>query len=361
MEDNSFWFAQDPLTLIPEEIMRSLFSSKPKIQRIAGLTNRNYLIFEDSEYTDHQSKPADKTHQTKKYVLKLLNPFLKNFIDRDNELLLTGVPLPKVIYRTHGVRIDEFVEGDKVDPPKISTNNYAVECAKILLRIHQMPITKDGFGKKSTSPKLKEFIRNSSEVKQIIEQRLDGNPHKDLFLGAITTLEKDKGFLLALLEGLERYTCICHNDFNLPNLFELKKAEDKARFGGPLLLIDYEYCGVNFIFFELGNLLHELECQYPEEAPYFKLNDEFHPPKYEADPEILRHYYNHSPHIDKSKLAFKEFKRLCEEFKIFSIYWWLWLGIHEAPEGWEGLPHYVKLKLESYQGWKEAIQNPKLK
>ena len=51
-----------------------------------------------------------------------------------------------------------------------------------------------------------------------------------------------------------------HNDFNYPNCLLLDEETRKNFKIGGIMLLDYEYVGKNFIYYDVANFIHSLHC-----------------------------------------------------------------------------------------------------
>ena len=65
-----------------------------------------------------------------------------------------------------------------------------------------------------------------------------------------------------IIEGKDPSSFVfCHNDLNVGNIIENNTA---------LTLIDYEFAGMNFLGYELGNFFNELASEYEPNFQFFE-------------------------------------------------------------------------------------------
>ena len=322
---------QNPLLLIPADLK----DERSTITLLGGgRTNKNFLI--------------ESPGLAPKYVLHVLNPGLGHYLDRP-VFRPQSLPGPRTILATESILLEEFVQNK--GPLTHLTQSSLEHLAKVLVMIHQTPKTIVSDENSSLEPRLIRFLRNIRAVEQDVLIRISELEDKNYYAEVVGELVNDSNSLLKSLSQLPQDIVFCHNDISLSNVLELETDEDRQRFGGPFLLVDYEYAGWNYRFFDIANFLHESECRSYDDAPYFDLIDEFHQGATDDGEPFLKEYYRQSA----ISLPFIEFAAFSRKFKIYSLHFWLLRAIHEAPWGWKGTRRYVEQKVESYRRLRDRM------
>lgn len=321
---------ENPLLLVPTHLK----DESTTASLLGGLTNQNYLV--------------ESTKSESKYVLHVLNPGLRHFLNRP-VVRPEGLPGPTTILTTESVLLEEFVP-NKGPLGQLPENSFE-HLAKILATIHRSTGVTVPEQKSGSEPKIQRFLQNIRAVEQDIMVRIAKLEDKSYYAEVVRELVNDSELLRKSLNQLPQDIVYCHNDFNLSNILELEAETDRQRFGGPFLLVDYEYAGWNYRCFDIANFLHESECRFYDDAPYFDLIDEFHQGNPDGGESFLKEYYRQSG----IGTSYSEFAAVSRKAKIYSLYFWLLLAIHEAPGGWQGTKRYVELKLESYRRLRDAL------
>ena len=306
-----------------------------EVVRLGGLTNTNYMLTVNAE---------PKT----KLVQKFQANDLKYFIDRSEEQAIGGLMGQKLVapkifnVLENKYMLIEFAEGRVLDHKEIidwvsgAQNVERQENLKLLLstitEIHQSKV--DNLNKK---PTIQRFIENYNEIKKdlhnLIEENEKVEDNKKYFLDLQDEMEELVPKLVTFLkhsveeieknEGKSASVVLCHNDLCGENfIFDEKNHNMKV--------IDYEYAGQNYYYYEIANFLCMIESTYLEEEPFFnydKLGQQ------KLDSFLWSFYQKHANNLQTKNrqnnvnLSFDNYKKNVQDFTILSHFFWIHLTI----------------------------------
>lgn len=173
-----------------------------------------------------------------------------------------------------------------------------------------------------------------------------------------------------ILENFAEYEIIAHNDFNFTNIlrFDVNRYPEYADQEGSegLMLIDYEYTGKSYLFYEIANMYHSLNCRMVGNPSIFTLvgrpqNKNIDDLKrVEAvEREFTRKVKNEYPACSKmAKMEDSEFENIVEGFKALPYFYWTALAISTSifDELDFDYVRYSELKLESFLYYYEKFK-----
>ncbi|RKO95888.1 kinase-like protein, partial [Caulochytrium protostelioides] len=83
-------------------------------------------------------------------------------------------------------------------------------------------------------------------------------------------LEAESEFLQAALEGISDCLVFCHNDLQYGNIIQLLVGHDAdgSPQYGDVILVDYEYAGINYAPYDIANHFCEFAADYHSDTPY---------------------------------------------------------------------------------------------
>lgn len=336
--------ADDHIDAVIEQVVERFTGERPvNCRRLGGLTNENYKL-------DLQNG--------RQLLLKVVNKANGLFVDRDLETRLMDsfkqLGLVQEMIAVDGdYRLQEFVEGSELTIEDLRSNDSGCrqQLVDAVVNFHNKASNCHA-AMLNEEPMLLRFLHKLPQIKEKASKALTCSPFKQICEEAMEHLSKELPWLLEILETLDGPKQLCHNDVNLSNCLRLNRAEDLQRFHTHIFLLDLEYAGPNFLYFDLANLLHELDCVSLPAAPFFALHEDT-PQQLDLKLDLLRRFYPHYQHL--SNQSFDDFADHCLKFQIFAYFYWLWLCINDAPGGWEGTPAYIQAKTARYESLKAAL------
>jgi len=124
-------------------------------------------------------------------------------------------------------------------------------------------------------------------------------------------------------EGKQNSIVLSHNDLVDANfIFDEKNQK--------LQVIDFEYSGWNFYYYEIANFLCMIESTYLDEAPFFNYK-KLEPQK--LDKFLWKFYQKRIKNListnilNNVSLSFDKYKKNVHEFRILSHFFWIHLAI----------------------------------
>ena len=324
-----------------------------EVVQLGGLTNINYLL-------TINTKPKTKL------VQKFQANDLKYFVDRPEEQAIGGLISRKLIaprilnVLENKYMLIEFAEGRVLDHKEIidwvsgAQNVERQENLKLLLstisEIHESKV--DNLNKK---PTIMRFIENYNEIKKdlynLIEENEKVEDNKKYFLGLqdemedlvpkLITFLKDSVEEIEKNEGKSASIVLCHNDLCGENfIFDEKNKK--------LQLIDYEYSGQNYYYYEIANFLSMIESTYLDKEPFFTY-DKLAQKK--RDNFLYGFYQTHSNNLkaknlnNNVNLSFDNYKKNVQNFTSLTHFFWIHLAIKTMYLGIEfNFRDYCKIK-----------------
>uniref|UniRef100_A0AC35TX74 Choline/ethanolamine kinase n=1 Tax=Rhabditophanes sp. KR3021 TaxID=114890 RepID=A0AC35TX74_9BILA len=203
-----------------------------------GITNK-ILKVETSNATD----------QMHRVIIRVFGKNTENYIDRDEELknflLLHSVGLSSAVYGTfkNGLVVG-FLHGDTLNVNSIRDAGISKKVGKAVANLHQIKDSNNG-KEAMIFDKIKDYFKIVSYDFGCVKKQ----KCFDDYFGKID-LKKDFEELKVLIKENPDDLVFCHNDLLCGNiLFDQKK--------DAIHLIDYEYAGVNFRLFDIGNHFNE--------------------------------------------------------------------------------------------------------
>lgn len=323
---------QDVISMLPAVLVLP----DSKITRIGGLTNRNYRL--DTPQTDKVTG-EQVLHS---FLVKVLNPDMGFFIcrEKESEIVQNLERSPKVIFEAedHSVRVEEWIEGSGMSRDEV-VEKWMEESGRVLKWLHSLEImgptsSPNGAPWQMQDTTLYQFLNNIAELHKRCDSKLKKSADYKFYQAIMELLVQDTPRLLAGLEKCTNKITFCHNDFNVSNLLLLPTdTAPSSRFPSRLLVVDYEYAGINYSAYDLANFLHEVRCEYLDDPPYFRLLEELDGG---IEERLLKGY---GEGVTPSEVEF---------FLQYSLYFWLWLCMWSGDE-WGGCKDYVRLKGEWYR------------
>lgn len=319
-----------------------------EMKRISGLSNTNFRI------------DTGEKGQENMYLLKVLNSSNDFFVSRklENEILgaLRACKLsPDILEEGPQYRIQEFIPGEQLTTQELLEGKETHRKAAVdTISTFHSKLTPLLPNLLKEDPMIVRFLKKLPQIHTKICTNLKevNIPEKQLLLDTMSDLLKDRDSHLDFLSSFAGSVMICHNDLNLTNFIKLSRPEDIQRFELQILLIDMEYAGPNFLHWEIANFLHELNCEYPEDDPYFVMNEDTEN-MLELKLDLISQFYR--KYGDLVKQTEDQFKECCLNFQMFALYYWLWLCMNDSPGGWPGTETYVKAKLARYYFYKSKL------
>lgn len=265
------------------------------VDKVAGLTNANYLI-----KTDHAT-----------VFYKIYNTtFNKILIDRrfEKEIIRVLPDHPKVLYADNQISIRNYLADFRPINIGELDDKHIRDLNSQLVAIHSLtPDFKD------KTPLLK-IVLQKNYLKELIakirESRLT-NIEQEAFVKLIDRIIELSPQLNAYLDKFDDCVRLCHNDLTLGNI--LVNPDSKQ-----LQLIDFDYANFNPIFYEFGNLFMEMQSEFFEHAPYFRISNETAETR-EIKQRIVGFYFQHSENFGITQQQFFE---ICKEFELFANIFW---------------------------------------
>lgn len=204
----------------------------------------------------------------------------------------------------------------------LNTENGILD--KVLEQVHDIHQTKIN-DQISTKPKLLQFLENYSKVRKNLESSLEKNEanleRNDFYMNLLVGLGKLVPFFEIFLKKFDdRDIMLCHNDLNAGNLL---KMED-----GKVVILDYEYSGYNYQYYEIGNFICECESIYLDEAPYYG----YEVLDAEKTDKLLKVFYakfvsQNPENLGCLNLSFEDFSLRVFQFKLLSYFFWINLAM----------------------------------
>lgn len=285
------------IALMPELGGRSLDISELK----GGITNKLYRLKDDRD--------GD-------YVFRLYGAKTEMFIDRDMEmqtmkLLEPFMVSPKVVkyLPEKSVTVIEFIEGYTLKNEDFLKEELWEKIIRPVKTVHESGVS------------IAKIFDPLTEVKRFYDLLLEINPEYPEFdiVGTIRVLEK----LYERADISHDSFVLCHNDLLADNFMLVN---DTARFKEPMYLIDWEYAGMNTVYYEIADMFQEVLV-----------------PR-EVERKLLEIYWEHS---DMERHVF-----MTDLFKPFpDIFWFLWSLIQLNVSSIQfDYYTYGKVKYENAQG-----------
>ena len=315
------------LAILPQE-----FKHK-EVTRLGGLTNRNYKI---------------TTENGTSFLFKVLAEGMDFFFSRKDEMVVKtflaekGFPLPKLIWSNEKAIVEEFIEGKVIEKEEL-VGLYQDKLTDILINLHGVSQKEISLGEKK--PKLYAFLSSITNLRSKISSELENDPSCPFYLSILNEIVEDAGFLKDELGRFESQVVFCHNDVNPSNIYQVAPGIHFPNSDGTfadLILLDYEYAGFNYLYYELANIMHELELEFLDGPPHLIIAE------FPASLDIITKYYHKSP-ISKS-IELKDFIENCQYFTMYCYMYWTVLCIHDFKRTqWEGTRNYVEKKMKVYR------------
>lgn len=267
-----------------------------EIKKLAGLTNTNYRIKADEKF----------------YFYKIYNTsFSDGLLQREYERKILKVidDHPKVHFMNEEMVIRDFLPN--VRPIKINelTTPTIHKINQDLMKIHGLS---RGISQRHC---LLRFVFDQNYLLQLcakIRNSKLSEAEKEAFVKIIQEIVKMTPFLLKFLDKYASSNVICHNDLTLENL--LFSEQEKT-----LLLIDFDYSNFNPLFYEFANLFVEMESEFFESEPFFRISRET------TDTRALKKLIvqNYLSQTKIEGIAEEDFFLICKSFEPFSHLFWI--------------------------------------
>ena len=255
-----------------------------------GMSNNIYKLLVN--YNNYTYDYVVKIHKKSEELIDRKNE--KNIIQHLSKIKLT----PKIILYFENGYIEKFINAKNITFSKLTRTCIIKKLVYKIQKIHKQAIKN-----LKHTPILLDVI---NKFYKIASDRYDKN---NLVYTKIFN-KSEYIYFNNLINNITGEIVFCHNDLQLNNIM---KSEKKIH------IIDYEYAGYNFLFYDLVNHFIEIRYKYSDKYKYgFKYTE--NPLKYKTYlQQFLNIYFDNNNHV------IKKFKKEFVKFELLSnLLWGLW-------------------------------------
>lgn len=311
-----------------------------RIKRLsAAMTNTVYII----SNTDINLK----FNEPRKLLLRIYGEGVDNILNRSDELnlfikLSKARAGPKLLATFQNGRIEEYIESVTLTPRMMRNSEVSGLIAKAVAKFHKLEISVDEIGlwerievwRHEAGKTLKLLLKRFTECGESGQQ--DDHMNVNMKMKMLSVLLKIKGHAIfderefneetgkfkKHLDKLLSYNfpCVpCHNDLQHGNIL----LNDVNK----IVLIDYEYGGMNYAAYDIANHFCEWASDFTEDNPTpHIMNFAVSYPNLEEREHFLREYLGE---FDDSGSVYLWLEAV-EDFKEISHLLWAYWGIIQA-------------------------------
>uniref|UniRef100_A0A0N5CAX4 ethanolamine kinase n=1 Tax=Strongyloides papillosus TaxID=174720 RepID=A0A0N5CAX4_STREA len=204
-----------------------------------GITNKIVGV-EATDYTG--SHPSH-------LIFRIFGKNTENFIDRDTELhnfqMLNSVGLAGNVYAKfrNGIIVD-YLDGETISVDGVRKNDMSKKIAVALGNLHKLNI-----GDENQTPMIFDKLKDYFLIMKTEFDNKNYQTNFDNYFKNIS-IQDDYNVLSEYIKNDPCMLVFCHNDLLLNNIL-YDEEKDSIHF------IDYEYAGVNYQLFDIGNHFNE--------------------------------------------------------------------------------------------------------